>query len=217
MATKENRKYKDFIDYTPELIKYIDHEENKIAHKYSIILKALHKKSMTAKEIHELYFDTETEKHTCTLKTIYRYLERLDEANFVTIAGHRMTEGSRQTEKLYSRTAKILLAKKDEKYLSGKREHRKNMSNKIGILLREVFNKKDMELEEFNKIMIEILNQNHIITDKIFDDIYKNEELANLYANTDLDVIELVNIYGMFLITLLKNQELVDEIKSLFL
>ena len=39
--SKENRKYKDFIDYTPELIRYIDKEDSKIVRKYSVIMKAL--------------------------------------------------------------------------------------------------------------------------------------------------------------------------------
>jgi len=216
MTAKENRKYKDFIDYTPELIRYIDEEESKIVRKYSVIMKALHGKNMTVKEIHDLYFDVEIKKHTCTLKTIYRYLERLEEEDFVTIAGHRMTEGSRQTEKVYSRSARILLAKKDEKYLSNKHNHRKNIANKIEILLNEVFNKTEMETEKFNKIMIKLLESNHKITDEIFDEIQKNETLANLYAQINLDEINIVNIYGMFLITLLKNYQLIEEIKNLY-
>lgn len=216
MNIEENRKYKDFIDYTPELIRYIDKEESKIISKYSIIMKALHEKNMTVKEIHNLYFDDEIKKHTCTLKTIYRYLERLEETDFVTVAGHRMTKGSRQTEKIYSRSARILLAKKDEEYDTSKREHRNKIANNIAILLNEVFDKSELESEKFNKLMIKLMDSNHKITNEIFDELQRNETLANLYAHINLDEINIINIYGMFLITILKNYKLVEAIKEIY-
>ena len=62
---------------------------------------------MTTKEIHDLYIDDETKNHTYTIKTIYRYLEILEEIDLVKIGGHRITEGMRLAEKLYTRTANI--------------------------------------------------------------------------------------------------------------
>ena len=216
MSPKEMQNYKDFIDYEPEVIRYIDQEESRLINKYSIIMNALRDKNMTVKEIHDLYFDDEIKKHACTLKTIYRYLKRLEKANFVTVAGHRMREGSRQTEKIYSKTAKIFLAKKDKEYLSKKITFRRSLSKNVSTLLKEAFNKTNKESEEFQKIMLELLDKNHKVTDEILDNLLKNEELINLYAETQLDEMQLVNIYEMFLITWLKYPELYKNAMKLF-
>ncbi|NPD90739.1 MAG: helix-turn-helix transcriptional regulator, partial [Asgard group archaeon] len=102
MAKKVDKKFKDYIDYEPPVIKFLNGEQTKLAEEHLKIIKALRiNKHMTAKEIHDLYIDEETSKPTYTIKTIYRYLEKLEETDLVKISGHRMTEGKRLSEQLY--------------------------------------------------------------------------------------------------------------------
>ena len=92
---KEKPKYKDFIEHKPVVVKFLDQDDTELDNKHIRIIKALREKNMTAKEIHDLYTDEDTKKHTYTIKTIYRYLEKLEEANLIIVAGHRLTKGNR--------------------------------------------------------------------------------------------------------------------------
>ncbi|NHJ87536.1 MAG: hypothetical protein FK734_18895, partial [Asgard group archaeon] len=86
MASK-NKNTKDFIEKESEIIVNITPEQMKIANKYGIITSALREKPMTVKEIRDLYYDEENKKHQYSLKTIYRYIEKLEEASLVIVAG----------------------------------------------------------------------------------------------------------------------------------
>ena len=146
---KESQKYRDFITFQPEVVKFISMDTYKVIEKYYPIVKALRKRSMTVKEIHNLYTDSESQKHTLTIKTIYRYLEKLEDEEIVVVSGHRETKGSRQVEKLYSRTASIFFTEKGEDYLQKKLEYGKEVSEKIHKILGEILEKSDVDLEAF--------------------------------------------------------------------
>ncbi|MHA1186221.1 MAG: hypothetical protein ACTSSK_04990 [Candidatus Heimdallarchaeota archaeon] len=112
---EEKPKYKDFIEHEPEIVKFLDPKDTELANKHIRIIKALREKHMTVKEIHDLYIDQDTNKHTYTIKTIYRYLEKLEELNLIIVSGHRLTKGNRLPEKLYARTANIFFKSQEEK------------------------------------------------------------------------------------------------------
>lgn len=98
--------YEDYIVDKPERFKLA--EESVFAHakEHGIIMDALAKGNMTVKEIHDLY-SLPDGKHSKTLKTIYRYMDTLEQIGLVKLAGHRKTKGKRTLQKLYCRTAKV--------------------------------------------------------------------------------------------------------------
>jgi len=101
--------YEDFITVNPKPVQTITTEQYNEGMEYNRILSALSGKKMTVKEIHDIFLDTKTKKHTKTLKTIYRHLESLEKMGLVTVAGHRKYAGKRTPEKLYCRIADIYL------------------------------------------------------------------------------------------------------------
>ncbi|MHA1307742.1 MAG: hypothetical protein ACTSQN_10680, partial [Candidatus Heimdallarchaeota archaeon] len=134
----EKPKYKDFIEHEPEIVRFLNTEDTELTKKYIRIIKALREKHMTVKEIHDLYIDEETKKHTYTIKTIYRYLEKLEDADLIIVSGHRLTKGNRLPEKLYARTANIFFKSQEEKTSPEAIEKRKDMIKKIYGILNEV-------------------------------------------------------------------------------
>ena len=106
--------YEEYIAYKPQTFKLLNNDQFELAKEHARILQALGEKGdMSVKEIHDLYTTTKG-KHTKTLKTIYRYMEILEEADIVQVAGYRKYANRRTTEKLYTRTAKIFFNKSNE-------------------------------------------------------------------------------------------------------
>jgi DNA-binding transcriptional ArsR family regulator len=101
--------YEDFITVKPKPVQTITTEQYNEGMEYNRILSALSGKKMTVKEIHDIFLDQKTKKHTKTLKTIYRHLESLEKIGLVTVAGHRKYVGKRTPEKLYCRIADLYL------------------------------------------------------------------------------------------------------------
>ncbi len=101
--------YEDFITITPKPVQTITTEQYNEGMEYNRILSELSGKTMTVKEIHDIFKDPKTKKHTKTLKTIYRHLESLEKIGLVAVAGHRKYAKKRTPEKLYSRIANIYL------------------------------------------------------------------------------------------------------------
>lgn len=103
----EEQEYEDYIAYTPQRFMLTDAQQFEIAKDHSTIITALSEGNMSVKEIHDLYTIPGSNKHTKTLKTIYRYMETLEEAGLVKVAGYRKYTKKRATEKLYCRTARV--------------------------------------------------------------------------------------------------------------
>ena len=105
------KNYEDFVNKKPQLIKRISLQQLNLLREHPTIMQALTKhEHMTAKELHNLYYDPQTQKYTKALKTIYRYLKTLKNGNIIQISGHRKPLNSRMTEKLCCRTALVFLS-----------------------------------------------------------------------------------------------------------
>ena len=112
----EEQNYKDFIEKESELVMKVNPKQSKLLSEYVLITKNLGEKGkMTVKEIHELYWDEKKNKYDKTLKTIYRYMDLLEENNIVQVSGHRKPKGSHLTEKLYCRTSMIYFEEEPER------------------------------------------------------------------------------------------------------
>jgi len=91
----QSKDYQDYITFKPQALIFLSDKGTDLVHEHSLIISGLRKRPMTVKEIHNLYYDIDNNKHTKAIKTIYRYLEKLEEEGLVTVAGHRITEGVR--------------------------------------------------------------------------------------------------------------------------
>jgi len=213
---KDEEKYKDFINFKPELVKFITVEQSKIIGKFYPIVKALRQKNMTVKEIHNLYLNPETKKHTYTIKTVYRHLEKLSEAGIVAVSGHRETIGSRQVEKLYSRTANIFFTEKSDEYFNKKLEYGKEIAQKLHVIFGELLQKPDVDLEELTAIILNYMKNAHKNSNDTIKKIPDNEVLAELFSTAGIDLINDLSIYIGIFLTYLQNPELFEKLKELY-
>ena len=209
-------KYRDFITFQPDVVKFITMDTYKIIEKYYQIVKALRKQNMTVKEIHNLYIDPESKKHTLTIKTIYRYLEKLEEEKIVVVSGHRETKGSRQVEKLYSRTALIFFTEKGDDYLQQKLEYGKEIASKTHEILGELLLKSEVDLEAFTSQFLKYMKNSHLCTVESIRKIPENKKLADIFSSSDIDQINAINSYLGIFLTYLRYPEIFEEIKALY-
>ncbi|MHA1519727.1 MAG: hypothetical protein ACTSVZ_09955 [Promethearchaeota archaeon] len=108
--------YENFVNKEPQLIMRISGDQLELFREHSIIFQALSKnRHMTAKEIHHLYYIPQTQKHSKSLKTIYRYLKALVDASLIQISGHRKPPQSQMTEKLCCRAALVMVPEENSK------------------------------------------------------------------------------------------------------
>jgi len=217
MAKKNDQKFKDYIDYESPIIKFLNGKQTKLSEEYLKIIKALRiNKQMTAKEIHDLYIDEETKKHTYTIKTIYRHLEKLEEADLVKISGHRITKGKRLSEKLYTRTANIFFKAKKEEVYPEAAEKRKDSLKKLHIVLQEISDSPIIDYKEFEDLITKMFVYEQEFNKSIVEVISKNKVLTELYGNMDIDQVNYINDLTSTLLVLIKKPDLIKKIQKIY-
>lgn len=214
MSPKKEPKYKDYIDYKQEIVVNINPEQSKLIEKYYPIIKTLREKSMTVKEIHDLYYEEEKKEHKYTIKTIYRYLDELEAAGLVVVAGHRVTKGSRVIEKLYTRTGKIFYKQMDEEYRKYKNEYYQDLIKNLHFALKILYEKPDLQLEEIQDALFTFFLTSHSKVDEIMSKIEKNPKLAEFYSSISIDKINSLNQNLGMLMTFLTDSTIIEELRE---
>ncbi|MFX0116382.1 MAG: hypothetical protein ACFFB3_17660 [Candidatus Hodarchaeota archaeon] len=214
MMSKETQ---DFLDFTPELIKMLPRETMDFAYEYSKIIKALADCPKTVKELWDLYKDAETGEYSITIKTIYRYLEKLENFGLVAVAGHRITKGNRIPEKLYSRTAKIFFIQPaaDGRWETWGREEAKCYSEKLASILKESFRVTTADNAAFHKIFQRFFELRAQAVGSMLKKTKENEILTKIFAATELEQIRELSVFSSIFIILLQNPELFGELQEL--
>jgi len=213
---KEKSKYKDFIEHESEVVKFLDPKDTELANKHIRIIKALREKNMTVKEIHDLYIDEDTNKHTYTIKTIYRYLEKLEEANLVIISGHRLTQGNRLPEKLYARTANIFFKSQDEKTSPEAIEKRENMTKNLYDILSEIGDSSIIDYQAFEEIISLKLDLELKYIKEVIKKVPDNEKLTEIFSRSDIGSVNYLNEFAGDLLLLIRNPELIKKIQNIY-
>lgn len=213
----KTRKHKDYISFKPKVVKFLEADESKILYERYEIIGALRNKYMTAKEIHNLFFEKEANKHRFTIKTIYRHLEKMEKTGLVAVAGHRMTEGSRIAEKLYARTASIFFQKQDDDYKWWEKEKGKMISEKLNILVTEYFSKQPAESKAVFELFKAVAGEENRIVMDLLDKAKDSEKLSDLYSKTSLDKINYINLYAAIFILLLEKPEIFKQLEDTFI
>lgn len=196
--------YEDFITVKPEVIKSIGKQQMDLLKEHSEILVALIGKNMTVKEIHRLFLiDPDEGTYTKTLKTVYRHLDSLEEAELVRVAGHRKYEGSRQIEKLYCRGAIVFFQEEDTGPRWWETEEGQKRLRTLSLVVVEYFGTSKEKASEFQ----ELLQQYYELWDNtvmsLFEETAKNETIADLFSDVDIydlkDIARIIGMMGAFL------------------
>jgi transposase len=208
--------YDDFITAVPDPVKVLQKEEMELALEHSLILRALGKQNMTAKEIHFLFWDPDEEEYSKTIKTIYRYLEALETEGLVKEAGHRKPKNSRLTEKLYCRTAIVFFARdRDEIPKWWTSAEGKSLFNKLGEVMKEYFALSNKDAKSLQKLLIEFYSTRSDILEQFLFNISENKELTELVRGHG--IYEIKFIAGMigFLGVIVKNHDLLTSLQNI--
>ncbi len=212
----KNTETEDYYSFKPKALKFLTKEQMKIVGDYYIIMQALRKKCMTAKDIHNLYYDKEKKEHGYTIKTIYRYIEKLEKIGLIKEAGYRITKGTRISEKIYCRSANLFYEEVEE----GKQSwyelpEGKDFVKTLGILISELMENPDLDQNIFYEMFKDFaLKKDKVILD-VISKASKNPEIAELYAKLDIDYVNKLNIYLSFMITFMKEPEYLEKFLKL--
>ncbi|MFW9985515.1 MAG: hypothetical protein ACFFDJ_03020 [Candidatus Odinarchaeota archaeon] len=218
--TKKKRKpkeYKDFITYEPELVIFLKKDEMDLAEENLKIIKALREKMMTVKELHDLYFDNASKTHKYTIKTIYKYLEKLEKAGLITVAGHRITEGGRIPERVYSRTAKVFLREYDE--LESQwwdTDESRAFSEKVKIAISDLLHCSEPDANTFHDLFKELLKNVYKTERTLLKKAKQSEKLAKLFSTIEFEEIYKLTIYIDIFTTLVQHPELLVQMRKAF-
>ena len=212
MNNKET-KYQDYTNFTPEKLKFLDEDQEKLADDHLIIIRNLRKKEMTAKEIHDFYYEEEKKTHSKSLKTIYRYLKDLDDEGIVTITGHRIKEGSRVTEKLYGRTAQLFIRQYAQSGMcEDENKEYADMLTKINCARFGVVNPDFAAFKQFYFDFFKHLTEEY---QEVFTSLLKNEKIPEYFAKNDINkgnyILDLTATFG----TLVRHPELLEQLANL--
>ncbi|MFW9851063.1 MAG: hypothetical protein ACFFF4_18205, partial [Candidatus Thorarchaeota archaeon] len=85
MSEPDKPEYEDFVTGKPELVRILTQEQMDLATEHMDILKELVRKNLTVKEIHTLFWDSSKQEYSKTIKTIYRYMDALEETGLVKV------------------------------------------------------------------------------------------------------------------------------------
>ncbi|UCE11250.1 MAG: helix-turn-helix transcriptional regulator [Candidatus Thorarchaeota archaeon] len=191
--------HEDFITSKPETIMFVGERQMELLDEHVDIIGALIGKNLTVKEIHRLYLvDTEGPTYSKTLKTVYRHLNALEKADLVRVAGHRKYEGSRQTEKLYCRSARIYFQQdpKGPKWwetIDGQRQ-----LDQLGKLAVKFFDIPSERSKQIKKLVQQYYDNWGQVVRELFEKIAEEETLADIFGDADIgEIKEQSRIVGM--------------------
>ena len=217
-SQNETLEFQDFVTVTPELVKLLTEEQMNLAMEHMTILKALTKGNLTVKEIHALYMDSKNKTHTKTIKTIYRYMDTLEKAGLVKIAGHRKPTDSRMTEKLYCRAAVVFTLEESDR---GPRWHetpegKEDIRNTSQFVL-QFFDVPMDRLPDFENLLLTYYSTRDITVGEMLRKLAKDEKLAEAMVKIGIDEFKpMASFLGMLgvLLNLSDFQEKVRKLLS---
>jgi len=211
---KKPKNYEDFITARPEPIIFLSEEQAAVIKEHGDIIRAMVGKNLTVKEVHALYWNPEKDKYDKTIKTVYRYLEALEQVGLVQECGHRKPKDSRLTEKLFCRTANVFLHEEKEdqpKWWTGKKG--KNIIQKLTILAEGLFDV-SIDADAFRKLMEQYYEQ----LDKMLMELYRktpeSEGISEIFSKEDLYGIKYLGELVATLGVMVRNPDLCNQLKK---
>ncbi|MHA2272603.1 MAG: hypothetical protein ACXACI_12125 [Candidatus Hodarchaeales archaeon] len=215
LRKEETPEYTDFITFKPETVKFLNKRQLEVSMSHIPLLKALRNKYMTAKEIHNLYKDPETGKHSCTLKTVYRYLEKLEKEGLITVAGHRIMEGSQIAGKIYSRTANLFFPQQDDEHSKWwETERGQEFAQKMNTIMSESLQRAEADTGKFYDFFKQYIETGAHIMGELLEKTKDSEKLAAVFIESE--TLEPLTIYTSTLLIFMHQPELLEELRKIF-
>ena len=215
-SSKDASEYCFYITYKPQNVKLVSKEELDLIKEHYLIISALRNTVMSVKDIHNLFQDQKTGDYTYTLKTIYRYLEKLEAAGIVTAAGYREKKGTRSCEKVYCRTAKIFCPEIEEEDLDWwELENGEQYAQIFRITLAELLQTSEPDKESFNKLFKQLNLQQLKVRKELFEKATSNEELADSLGQLDITKLNSIVDLASVLKVLLQDPDLLKQMQNL--
>lgn len=219
MTEKREAPYEDFIVHEPVALIQLTKEQYELAKEHIEILTALASRNMSVKEIHDLYSEPGEKRHSKTLKTIYRYMDALESAGLVAVAGHRKQRGKRSIEKLYCRTA-LLFTYRDEKRTGdwwGTEDGAKFL-DRVSELFHRFYKPINEDRERLKKLIIKYYNAQVGVYDELLERIREDQGFARLLVSPTLvetqKTLELLGTIGVYLRTPEFQEELLEFVSG---
>jgi hypothetical protein len=179
VSESEKPDYEDFVTVKPELVKILTKEQMSLAMEHMDILRELATKNLTVKEIHALFWDSSKKKYTKTIKTIYRYMDTLEEGGLVKVAGHRKPADSRMTEKLYCRTAMVYTQEEEDRGPSWyETDEGAVVLQDTSRLILRFFDLPEDRRKELEKLLVRYYSNRDIVVRDLLQKLAKDEILA---------------------------------------
>jgi Fe2+ or Zn2+ uptake regulation protein len=206
--------YEDYIIDKPERFKLMPESVFSHAKEHGIIMDALARGNLTVKEIHDLY-SLPDGKHSKTLKTIYRYMDILEQIGLVKLAGHRKTKGKRTLQKLYCRTAKVFFNDDDahkEKWLKTDKGNR--FIDMLTSLIWQLHGKEG-DTDAFREAVIAYFRASQAHINEIIDRTMTDDKFADTMDKYTLYEIRDALTYVSHIQAMLSSKETVEEMKKL--
>lgn len=213
---KNDRAIQDRFVTEAETLKVLTWEQWEVLQKYRKITSALNEYPMTVKEISNLYPELKS------LKSIYRYVERLEENGIIQVVGYRDTSKARNPERLYGRTAKLFFVESRENASDAAKDWEKHKGmpfvEKVAAIVGASVNKDvdRQELEKLHDALQEYIYVEHKELVTLLSSINEKESLIATYRDIPLDMVNTVNEYALLIITYLKHQHFFDTFKTIF-
>lgn len=206
--------YQDYIANKPQRFLLLNTEQHQIVLEHATIIKALSQGNMSVKEIHNQYLIPGTKKHSKTLKTIYRYMDTLENAGLVMIAGYRKGTDSRGTEKLYCRTARVFFNKDNqhkEQWLTTQegQEYLESLTQ----IMWNINKKENPPPPELKTHITDYIKGTRKEVNKVIDKITTDEKLANILDKHSVSEMQKILEITSQIQTMLETDTL-DQIKK---
>lgn len=176
-----SKQTKDLITAEPKLMEILNYDKIAVYKEFSTILEGMQDSYLSAKDIHQLYYDKKTNSHQRGLKTIYRYIEKLTEEGLIQEAGQRMTAGSRSTEAIYCRTAKLFFYEGEEVIDQWKTAKSKELIKLVHSLVTNYLDS-SLEYAEFEKIFLQHFVDQDRISSEMLRIMQRDDQLMNNLA-----------------------------------
>lgn len=208
---EKSAKHQDFITFEPATFKFLSKKDMELVERHKKIIQALRQnKNMTVKEIHRL------EDYPYTIKTTYKHLENLENADLVRVSGHRMTQGSRQTEKLYSRTAYIFYPDPNEEELESKIESIRAYSENANIIMSELLEAPKAEKTAFFSFFSQIYELRSQTITEILEKTKTSQYVVDVLTKVDLHKLNKLNESVSILVVFLRHPQLFEQLQKLY-
>jgi hypothetical protein len=209
--------YEDFLSTNPDTIMFIEPDQNTTLKEHIEILGALIGKNLTVKQIHQLYLeDPDGPSYSKTLKTVYRHLDSLESAGLIKVAGYRKYKGSRQTEKLYCRSAIVYFPAEPPGVNWWETEEGKEHIDRTISAAIEFFQFPESKKAQLAKALVGYYDAWNIIVRRIFEETEKNDGLANIFRDSELgEIKEITRTIGL-LGVISEYPEVFEKLRSWF-